>query len=295
LHAWYAGDVRAVLIVAMMSATGVWAALTPKSLVVCFDGWRADAVGATVTPAVDRLATGTWQREYHAFFTTDAHVIDDAPSVSGPNHTAILTGLTAQRSGVRSNADDELTAVRAPDYLRLLERHDAKLVTMKLAAWPKDERIPSGADVVAIAPHATIVDRAAKALAGDVDAVFVFLDGPDAAGHAEGFGGPAYVHAVGEADAGLARLLAVVAARPSFANEDWQIVVTTDHGGVDRDHGGDSTVETTIPFLVASRETPSGCGLVRNVDVTPTVLAHFGIDPASFGLDGVARVPVTPR
>ena len=87
----------------MMSTTCASAALTPKSLVVCFDGWRADAVGSALTPAVDRLATGTWQPGYHAFFTTNAHVIDDAPSVSGPNHTAILTGLTAKRSGVQSN------------------------------------------------------------------------------------------------------------------------------------------------------------------------------------------------
>jgi predicted AlkP superfamily pyrophosphatase or phosphodiesterase len=281
--------------VAVVLPTCAWAAFTPKSLVVCFDGWRADAVGSAVTPAVDRLATGAWRPGYHPLFTTTARVVDDAPSVSGPNHTAILTGLTARRSGVVSNADAELAAVQAPDYLRLLERHDPALVTMKLAAWPPDGHIPSGADVVAIAPDATIVERAAKALAGNVDALFLFLDGPDAAGHAEGFGGAQYLRAVGEADAALERLLAVVAARQSFASEDWQIVVTTDHGGVGRDHGGASAVETTIPFLVASRETPRGAELVRTVDVAPTVLAHFGIDPAPLGLDGVAHVSVTRR
>ena len=295
MHAWYAGGVRALFVVAAMLPICAWAASTPKSLVVCFDGWRADAVGSAVTPAVDRLATGAWRPGYHAFLTTTARVIDDAPSVSGPNHTAILTGLTARRSGVVSNADGELAAVRAPDYLRLLERHDPALVTMKLAAWPPDGRIPSGADVVAIAPDATIVDRAATALAGDVDALFLFLDGPDAAGHAEGFASAAYSRAVGEADAALARLLAVAAARPGFDDEDWQIVVTTDHGGVGRDHGGASAVETTIPLLVASRETPLDGEGVRNVDVAPTVLAHFGVDPMPLGLDGVARVPVTRR
>ena len=286
---------RALFVVAVLLPTCAWAAFAPKSLVVCFDGWRADAVGSALTPMVDRLATGAWKPGYHAVFTTTARVVDDAPSVSGPNHTAILTGLTARRSGVVSNADGELAAVQAPDYLRLLERHDPALVTMKLAAWPPDGRIPSGADVVAIAPDATIVDRAATALAGDVDALFLFLDGPDAAGHADGFASASYSRAVADADAALARLLAVVAARRGFADEDWQIVVTTDHGGVGRDHGGTSAVETTIPFLVASREPPLRAELVRNVDVAPTVLAHFGIDPAPLGLDGVARVPVTPR
>jgi predicted AlkP superfamily pyrophosphatase or phosphodiesterase len=279
----------------------------PKSLVVCFDGLRADAVGPEVTPAIDRLETSRWQPEYRAFFTTHARVIADAPSISGPNHVAILTGVTAGRHGVTSNAPSALAAVTVPDYLRLLERHDPHLVTMKLASWPVDERLPSGADVVAIGPDATIVARAATALAGDVDALFLFLDGPDAAGHAEGFGGAAYVSAVRDADRALGRLLDVVAARTSFAREDWQIVVTTDHGGAGREHGGTSDAETTIPFLVASRHAAGRAegADVRNVDVTPTVLAHFGIDPtglfatstgdSSYRLDGVARVPVTPR
>jgi hypothetical protein len=153
------GAVRALFIAAMLLPTCTWAASTPKSLVVCFDGWRADAVGSAVTPAVERLAAGAWKPGYRAFFTTTARVVDDAPTVSGPNHTAILTGLTARRSGVVSNADGELAAVQAPDYLRVMERRDPTVVTMKLAAWPPDARIPSGADVVAIAPDAMIVDR----------------------------------------------------------------------------------------------------------------------------------------
>lgn len=278
----------------------------PKSLVVCFDGLRADAVSSGATPAFERLRTGGWQSGYRAFFAPRARVIADAPSLSGPNHAAILTGVTAGRHGVTSNAASALAAVTVPDYLRLLERHDPGLVTVKLAAWPPDERLPSGADVVAIGPDATIVARAESTLAGDVDALFLFLDGPDAAGHAEGFGGGAYLRAVRAADDALGRLLDVVAARQTFAHEDWQIVVTTDHGGKGRDHGGTSEAETTIPFLVASRHaSDAGDSGVRNVDVTPTVLAHFGIDPtgvftlgtgnASYRLDGTARAPVTPR
>ena len=270
--------------------------LAPRSLVVCFDGLRADAVGPDATPAFDRLATGRWRAEYRAFFAPGARVIDDAPSLSGPNHTAILTGVTARRHGVTSNSASELAAVTVPDYLRLLEQHDAGLVTMKLVSWPPDERLPSGADVVAVGPDASIVARADTALAGDVDALFLFLDGPDAAGHAEGFGSEPYARAVREADRSLGRLLDVVAARPTFAREDWLIVVTSDHGGEGREHGGTSEAETTIPFLVASRHASAAAAdaVVRNVDVTPTVLAHFGIDPTSdaYRLDGIARVPI---
>lgn len=279
---------------------------TVKSLVVCLDGLRADAVGAGDTPAVERLAAGRWQPGVRAFFAPHAHVIADAPSVSGPNHVAILTGVTAAQHGVRSNATSALENVEQRDYLAILETRDPGLSTAKLVAWAPDERIPTGADATTIAPDDTLVDRAATLLAGNVDALFLFLDGPDAAGHAEGFGGTAYLAAVARADRAIARLLAVIAERPSFAAEDWQIVVTTDHGGLGRDHGGTSDDETTIPFLVASRHADPAASRdgVRNVDVTPTVLAHFGIDPTvelatrtrrPYRLDGVARVPVTPR
>ena len=290
---------RAISVLLLCSiATAAEPGPTPKSLVVCFDGWRADAVGPTATPTVDRLAQGRWQPGYRAFFTMRARTIDDAPTSSGPNHAAILTGVTARRHGVTSNSTSELAAVRVPDYLHWLELGDPARVTVKLASWPPDERLPTGADVMAIGDDATITARAERMLAGDVDALFLFLDGPDLAGHADGFSSDAYARAVAEADRSLARLLDVVVARPAFAREDWQIVVTTDHGGVGRDHGGTTEAETTIPFLVASRHVTGGpVDGVRNVDVAPTVLAHFGIDATREPrrLDGVARAPVTPR
>jgi predicted AlkP superfamily pyrophosphatase or phosphodiesterase len=298
--------VRRVLVALAITAALRADAGTVKSLVVCLDGLRADAVGPGDTPAVERLADGHWQPGIRAFFAPHAHVIPDAPSVSGPNHAAILTGVTAVQHGVHSNATAALANVAQLDYLAILETRNPALSTAKLAAWAPDERIPTGADATTIAPDDTLVDRAATLLAGDVDALFLFLDGPDAAGHAEGFGGTAYLAAVAQADRAIDRLLDVIAARPSFATEDWQIVVTTDHGGLGRDHGGTSDDETTIPFLVASPHADPAASRdgVRNVDVTPTVLAHFGIDPTvelttrarrPYRLDGVARVPVTPR
>lgn len=281
------------------------AADVPRSLVVCLDGLRADAIGLA-TPAIERLVAGTWLPDYRAAITTRAHTIDDGPTLSGPNHVAILTGLTAIHHGVHSNAPTELARVEHPDYLELIERADPARVTVKLASWSGEGLVPTGADESRIAPDAKIAARAEAALrSGRADALFLFLDGPDAAGHDHGFGSPEYVAAVTDADRVIGRLLDAIAARPS--GDDWQIVVTTDHGGIERTHGGKSALEVTIPFLVASRHVVPSLldDSVRNVDVTPTVLAHFGIDPAGtfmmrdgrtpYRLDGTARVPVTPR
>jgi predicted AlkP superfamily pyrophosphatase or phosphodiesterase len=281
------------------------AADVPRSLVVCLDGLRADAIGKT-TPAIGRLVAGGWLPGYRAVLTTRAHPIDDAPTLSGPNHVAILTGLTASRSGVHSNAPTELARVDQPDYLELLKQSDPKRVTIKLAAWNGEGLVPTGADESRVAPDEKIVARAVSAVrSGRADALFLFLDGPDAAGHEHGFESDDYEAAVRDADRAIGRLLDAIAARPR--SEDWQVIVTTDHGGVGHEHGGTSAEETLIPFLVASRHTIATLldESVRNVDVTPTVLAHFGIDPTGwfekrdgrtpYQLDGRARVPVTPR
>lgn len=45
--------------------------------------------------------------------------------------------------------------------------------------------------------------------------------------------------------------MAAVAARPNFPKEDWLYLVTTDHGGIARNHGGQTPEERTI-FLIAS-------------------------------------------
>jgi predicted AlkP superfamily pyrophosphatase or phosphodiesterase len=232
--------------------------------------------------------------------------VDDAPTLSGPNHVSILTGVRAARHGVRDNAAPALAAVRQPDYFEILERRDPSLTTLKLVAWPPDELVPSGADAVVVAPDEELASRAVRAIAGGTDVLFVFLDGPDAAGHAAGFGSDDYLRAVAAADAIVGRLLDAIGARPSIADEDWQVVLATDHGGSGRSHGGTTPAETTIPFVVTSRHAAAAAADgVRNADVAPTVLAHFGIDPRTpielrpggpaAPLDGVPRVPVTPR
>jgi hypothetical protein len=76
-------------------------------------------------------------------------------------------------------------------------------------------------------------------------------------------------------------MLAAVTSRPTFADENWQIVLTSDHGGIGTGHGNLESSSYTIPFIVSSRSVQPGllAGTVGNVDVTATVLKHMGVDP----------------
>ncbi len=135
------------------------------------------------------------------------------------------------------------------------------------------------------------VERATAHLAtADPDALFVYLGNPDEVSHTTGSIGEEYHAAIAQADAHVARLMEAVRARADYDQEDWLVLVSTDHGRTaDGDHGGDSPEERTIFYLAsgraATRERPAAP--VYIVDVAVTALAHLGItaDPA-WQLDG---------
>ena len=86
-------------------------------------------------------------------------------------------------------------------------------------------------------------------------------------------------------------MLAAIASRPTFAEEDWLVVVTADHGGWERSHGQMSTQCYTVPLIVAGRRVPQGRipGVPHNYDAAPTALAHFGVDVSKIDFDGKVR------
>ncbi len=127
------------------------------------------------------------------------------------------------------------------------------------------------------------------------DFTFIQLDEPDQAGHASGFG-PAYQAALREADERLGRLLDKVEQRMTQdPQEDWLVIVCTDHG---RDywgagHGGVTEQEKTVfiasnkplneelnqPSIPEDNPGPNGLyGYAAQTSVAPTVLRHMGLD-----------------
>jgi predicted AlkP superfamily pyrophosphatase or phosphodiesterase len=136
-----------------------------------------------------------------------------------------------------------------------------------------------------------VIDVSVEKLSqGNPDFLFVGLNGTDSAGHDFGFRAtiPEYVSAIKQVDGWIGDLTAAVKAREQYANEDWLVLVSTDHGGGAKqakkhaegqqadEEGG--FVNSTI-FIYASRDGQPAQQLegLRQVDVAPTVLHHLGI------------------
>jgi hypothetical protein len=125
-----------------------------------------------------------------------------------------------------------------------------------------------------------------------LDLLFVHLDDVDAAGHEYDYGPaiPEYVAAVRATDARVGALLASLRSeRRWYGLEDWLVVVTTDHGGIDFTHEDSRPENRTNFILVQGSDVAAGeifpAPLI--VDVAPTVLAHLGVKiQSSWHLDG---------
>ena len=274
------------------------------SLVIAIDGLRGDGIENASTPNMDKLIQGTWAEGYKGAFAHYAQTMTDAAPNSGPNHVGIMTGVTARKSGVTNNSNvGGGNYSQYPHYQTLIEQHNSALNTAYLVTWGTDMQIANSADIRVDSDDAGNTNRAVQIMNGTYssanwprgtrpDAVFLFLDDVDGAGHsccftAEDTG---YVNEIADVDGQIGQVLNALKNRPDFASEDWQIVITSDHGGRGSSHGIHSADNYTIPFLVASKSASQGylAGVPNNYDAAPTALAHMGV-PVPANMDGKVR------
>ncbi len=132
----------------------------------------------------------------------------------------------------------------------------------------------------------TMVTDKAVGLLKDTDptAVWIYLHQPDAAGHWFGFSAQSseYMEAIENVDHHVGRIMDAVRSRPSHDLEDWVVVMTTDHGGYGRRHGGGHAIpEILHGFMLVSGDVVHNRISPRQsyiVDAVPTVLKHLGMD-----------------
>ena len=269
-----------------------------KVLVIGLDGIRVDILAEATTPNIDRLIA-------EGFFSDQART--NVRTVSGPGWSSMLIGARTDKHLVNSNNFTGNDYATYPDFLTRLEQVDSSYHTFAVVDWAPLGTTASGGPLFSDAVDELLffdgaeegygradslsVDAAVDRLEiGDIDAAFVYIGDPDEVAHATSTYAPEYRTAIEVADVLVGRLVAAIQARPTYADEDWLILVSTDHGRNDEGgHGGDSDKERTIFFLA------HGPSVVREpietapniVDIAVTALIHLGVDinPA-WNLDG---------
>lgn len=273
---------------------------TPKVLLIGIDGVRPDVLAEVPTPNIDALAAAGW-------YTDQARTT--TPSVSGPSWSSMLTGVWPEKHGVTNNNFTGRDYAQYPSFLTRIEQTRPELATFAALDWLPLAQLPD--DPAPVLPPAIdarvtldgyehgwaeadgmVTSLAAEHIAqADPDALFVYLGSPDETSHQNGSIGIEYRDAIALSDSHVGMLMDAVHARPTYADEDWLILISTDHGRrPDGGHGGDSPEEMTI-FILASGPATADWpepGPAYIVDVAVTSLDHLGIgiDPG-WELDGM--------
>ena len=263
-----------------------------RVLMIGIDGVRSDALQVAVTPNLDGLIAG-------GFFSPDA--LNDDITISGPGWSAIHCGVRSGKHNVVDNSFAGQNYVQYPGWLKRVEDAHPEWNTVSASQWsPINSQIVGTTADVVVNPSsaAQATQTVVGALTtGDPHAIFVHLDDPDYAGHAYGFSPFVfpYLDAIEQMDVLIGQMLDAMESRPDFVEEDWLVLVTTDHGGIGTVHGGNSMEERRV-FVIASGESVTPQLVSRDTLSVIGVAENCLGEAPRLSFDGASRaaVPASP-
>lgn len=237
------------------------ASAAPHAVVVSIDGLRPDVALRADMPALRSLmARGS--------FTLYAATTDTA--VTLPSHASMLSGVAPAKHGILYNGDPKPGDPPHPVCETVFELAHRAGMTSALCAGKSKFSIfvtPEAPEYVSLPPRertmgdSLVAAAAARAIEAHRPAfVFVHLPGPDLAGHASGWGSRAQLEAAAGADRALGVVLVAIA-RAGLVDSTL-VIVTSDHGGAGRTHGGLDPRSRFIPWVC------SGPSVKRDFDLT---------------------------
>lgn len=238
---------RAIGLVLGLGIMGALAAQAPgKVLVIGIDGCRTDALRMADAPSIQGLLA-------ESVYTFDALTV--APTWSGTGWSSMCTGVWPDKHGVTDNSFSGANFEAYPHFIARTEEYDASLHTASIVHWsPINTQINTHCDIEINVPTDLEVKNLAVAYLenNDPDVLFVAFDDVDHAGHSYGFSPtiPEYMATIALTDGYVGEIMETLLARPHFEEENWMVLLTTDHGGNLAGHGGATFEERNVFIIV---------------------------------------------
>lgn len=279
-----------------------------KVMIILVDGVPADVLESVDTPILDQIATqGGYTRAYQGGGKDE---YTQTPTISAPGYMNMITGVWGNKHNVWGNS------VRNPNYnywsiFRTVKTVNPEMTTAIFSSW-EDNRTKlvgegkpdagnfmfdhsfDGFELDTIAfPHTTdrsfmfnIDENVSKGAADYIrtdapNLSWVYLEFTDDMGHMYG-DSPQMIEAVKGMDNQVGRIWAAIQQREKEFNEDWMIVITTDHGRTEsngKGHGGQSERERTT--WIVTNQNNLNKRFENNppvVDVAASTLKFLGIE-----------------
>jgi predicted AlkP superfamily pyrophosphatase or phosphodiesterase len=292
----------------------------PKAVFVILDGVPADVIEKLALPTFGEIAkTGGFARAYVGGVKG---TYNETPTISAPGYISLLSGTWAHKHNVWDND------ISHPNYnywniFRIAENVNPKIQTAIFSTWldNRTKLIGEGLEQAGSVildykfdglehdtikyPHnkdashirkidEAVCNEAARYILNNApDLSWIYLEYTDDMGHRFGDSRQFY-DAVKNADAQLKKVWESIKVREEKFNEDWLLIITTDHGrdAVEgKNHGGQSDRERTTWITTNSKKLNDR--FKQNpaiVDILPSISNHLQLpipDTISRELDGV--------
>lgn len=255
----------ALLIASAMVCCTVWAA-KPRAghiIYVGFDGWGSYSVEKAEMPTVKRLMS-------QGCYTLQKRAV--LPSSSAVNWASMFMGAGPEVHGY-TDWGSRVPEVKPrqlyknnifPTIFQLLRDQRPEAVSGVLYEW---EGIKYLVDTLSLSCHAQARDfEKHPALLAEMAEKYIkenkpqllaiCFDSPDHTGHVDGHDTPAYYAKLVELDGYLAHI--VKAVEDAGIIDDTVFIITSDHGGINKGHGGKTWEEMETPLIVAGKGIRTG-------------------------------------
>ena len=251
----------AVLAVVAFAVAGI--AAQPKVghvvLVGC-DGWAAYSVRkadpATIPAIRGLMRRGAWTLKDRAVLPSSSAVNWAAMYSGAPTELHGYTTWNSRKPEIPGNLLNERG--HAPTIFSELRRQRPDSRIAVVAEWDvhRDLIDHPAADVFFHVPGKhkqssdAVVDEAVRLIKEEKPRLLTLcLDQLDYVGHAEGWDTPAYYQALAVIDGHIGRVLKAI--EEAGIAQDTVVILTSDHGGLGKKHGGTTLAEMEIPFILA--------------------------------------------
>lgn len=239
-----------------------------KAIVLGYDGCRADALTLCEEDgAIFHLITTGGSANITYCGGVNYPVFNTQATSTAPGWASILTGQWADVHGI---TDNDIT--KSTDTLTLLtslveeEKADASAFYVSWNGHFSSENATynlekayceeKGLDVLfsdAEDDNGTFANTLQDVKSADCsDFIFTIFEHTDHAGHDTGFDleNPDYSDAFALAEEQAMDIIEAIEERSTYENEDWLIIITSDHGGFNTGHGA-FTIQERMTFVVA--------------------------------------------
>lgn len=254
----------------------------PYILVIGIDGLGAHGIGMADTPRLDELMK-------NGSYSLAARTI--MPSSSGPAWSSMINGTTVDRHGIGNNSWTVDNKILEPVYkgehnmfptiFGETRKYVPEAIIGTIYHWGSfgnfietgvcDLSVPADSEDAAIQMICKFLSEKKPTL------TFVHLDNVDHAGHHGGYRSEEYSIAIEKTDSLIGVLIDEL--KETEMLENTIVFVVADHGGLENKHGGPSSDEMIVPFIIYGKGVKKGYEInhpLFTYDLAPTIAWLFG-------------------